>query len=90
MRAPITTAQAMSHPDVAQISNALGEMADTLRTQNQALWEACKTGLEYVEECLIDYDQSYVEHPATKAGRSIIKSDIGAINVALAQAEGSE
>ena len=33
----LTTAEAMSHPDVALTINTLGKMADTLRTQNQAL-----------------------------------------------------
>jgi hypothetical protein len=36
----LTTAEAMSHPDVALTINTLGRMADDLRTQNQALREA--------------------------------------------------
>lgn len=33
----LTTAEAMSHPDVAATVNALGKMCDELRTQNQVL-----------------------------------------------------
>ena len=33
MKAPITTAQAMSHPDVVQTINTLGKMADELRAE---------------------------------------------------------
>ena len=80
--------QAGSIEAVQAANQRLAAEHNKLRTQNQALREACKTGLEYVEECLIDYDQSYAEHPATKGGRGIIKSDIDAINAALAQAEG--
>lgn len=63
---------------------------NTLRTQNQALLEACKTGLEYVEECLIDYDQSCAAHPAIKAGRGIIVSDVDAMRAAIKLAEGKD
>ena len=38
----LTTAEAMSHPDVAATVNALGKMCDELRTQNQALRDAFK------------------------------------------------
>lgn len=38
----LTTAEAMSHPGVALTINTLSEMADTLRTQNQAMLEALK------------------------------------------------
>lgn len=48
----------------------------------QAL-EALNTGLEYAEEKLIEHDQAYNQHPATKAGRGIITSDIQAINAAI-------
>lgn len=52
MKAPITTAQAMSHPGVVETINTLGKMADELRTQNQALVEA-----------LEDLKRQYSEHP---------------------------
>lgn len=43
MKAPITTAQAMSHPDVAITINTLGKMADELRAENERLRGALET-----------------------------------------------
>ena len=40
MKAPITTAQSMSHPDVVLTINTLGKMADELRAENEKLREA--------------------------------------------------
>lgn len=42
MKAPITTAQAMSHPDVVLTINTLGKMADELRAENEKLREALR------------------------------------------------
>lgn len=43
MKAPITTAQAMSHPDVVLTINALGKIADELRAENEKLRGALET-----------------------------------------------
>lgn len=44
MKPPITTAQAMQHPDVVMTINTLGQMADELRTR---LAEVEKDALAY-------------------------------------------
>lgn len=40
MKAPITSAQAMSHPAVVETINALGQIADELRAERDALKQA--------------------------------------------------
>lgn len=52
MKPPITTAQAMQHPDVVTTINTLGQMADELRTRlaevekDAARYQAIRNGLE--------------------------------------------
>ena len=57
MKPPITTAQAMQHPDVVTTINMLGQMADELRTR-----------LAEVERGLADAAQS-LETVASLSGR---------------------
>ena len=45
MKTTITTAQAMSHPDVALTINTLGAMADELRAERDALQSAARLAL---------------------------------------------
>ena len=52
MKAPITTAQAMSHPDVALTLNTLGKIADELREERDQLRsEVERVRRETVEAC---------------------------------------
>ena len=51
MKAPITTAQAMSHPDVVMTINTLGKMADELRAERDALLADAERYLEKLIEC---------------------------------------
>lgn len=54
---------------------------------NQVLLDALNTGLQYAEETLIEHDQAYGHHTATKGHRDLIKSDIAEIRAAIAAAE---
>ena len=49
MKTTITTAQAMSHPDVALTINTLGQMADGLREERDALKDAARLALDALE-----------------------------------------
>jgi len=58
MKAPITTAQAMSHPDVATIINSLGRIADELRTErdelaaeNKVLRKTAQLAMDALDTC---------------------------------------
>jgi len=56
MKSPITTAQAMSHPDVALTINTLGAMADELRAERDALTaerDALAANVEVLREALL-------------------------------------
>jgi len=59
MKAPITAAQAMSHPDVATIINSLGRIADELRTERDELVSENKVLLE--DAARIDFMASCCE-----------------------------
>ena len=50
MKTPITTAQAMSHPDVALTINTLGKMADELREERDALTNAARLALDVLSD----------------------------------------
>lgn len=75
--------------DGAFIAAMSPDVALSLLAERAMLLEACKTGLEYVEETRIAYEQNYADHAATKAGWEIIRSDIDAIRAAISQCEGA-
>lgn len=49
MKAPITTAQAMNHPDVVLTINTLGKMADELRAENEAQRKVLEQALDFIK-----------------------------------------
>ena len=51
MKTPITTQQAMSHPDVVATINCLSEMADRLRAENEELNECRKRLYGFMLDC---------------------------------------
>ena len=52
MKAPITSAQAMSHPTVVDTVNALGEIADELRSKCEGHKLAMRAALEALQESI--------------------------------------
>ena len=54
MKAPVTAAQAMSHPDVAMTINTLGKMADELREKVDRQDKLLREALEYATFCWRD------------------------------------
>ena len=66
MKAPITTAQAMSHPDVALTINTLGQMADELRAEIARLQDLLKDALANVNE-ITDVKNAEIERLRTAA-----------------------
>lgn len=76
----LTTAEAMSHPDVALTINKLGKMADGLRTQNQALLEALKKVLSESHDGPLHDDYRKQAHAAIKLAE---RDDLRSQNQAL-------
>ena len=71
MKAPITTAQAMSHPDVVLTINALGKMADELRAENRVLRDSLTRLRHWAEADNVHYTG---DHPVALAREALTRS----------------